>query len=89
VVTGLGGPNDMRSFVKSGCVQGFALWSFIDLGYLTEMTAHALLNGTLTGKVGEKFKAGRLGTLTVEPGGNVTIGDPIVFNKANIDKYHF
>lgn len=89
VVTGLGGPNDMRAFVKGGCVKGFALWSFIDLGYLTEMTAHALLDGTLTGKVGEKFKAGRLGTLAVEPGGNVTIGDPLVFNKANIDRYHF
>jgi rhamnose transport system substrate-binding protein len=89
VVTGLGGPNDMRAFVKGGCVKAFALWSFIDLGYLAEQTMHAVLTGKLTGKPGESFTAGRLGKKTIEPGSIVTIGLPLVFNKANIDKYHF
>jgi rhamnose transport system substrate-binding protein len=34
-VSGLGLPAEMASFVKNGCSPEFALWSFVDLGYLT------------------------------------------------------
>lgn len=88
-ITGLGGPNQMRAFVKKGCVKSFALWSFVDLGYLATRAADAVASGRLTGVAGQKFDAGRLGKKTVEPGGIVTTGQPIVFNRKNIDKYHF
>ncbi len=34
VVTGLGTPNDMRTYVQNGAVPDFALWNVADLGYL-------------------------------------------------------
>jgi rhamnose transport system substrate-binding protein len=89
VVTGLGLPNQMRTYVKSGCVKKFALWSFEDLGYLAGYAAHNVLTGKITGKTGQKFKAGHLGMKTIGPNGTVTVGKPLVFTKANIDKYHF
>ena len=33
-VTGLGTPNQMREYVKSGAAPQFALWNPVDLGYL-------------------------------------------------------
>ena len=34
-VSGLGLPAEMVSYTLNGCAPEFALWSFIDLGYLT------------------------------------------------------
>ena len=34
-VSGLGLPDEMREYTESGCAPQFALWSFVDLGYLT------------------------------------------------------
>ena len=88
-VTGLGTPNQMRKYVKDGTVQEFALWNPEDLGYLAAYTAKALVDGTITGKQGDTYKAGKLGKYTVGKDGVVLLGDPFVFNKSNIDKFHF
>lgn len=37
------------------------LWNPVDVGYLAGYAADALVKGTITSKVGDKFKAGRLG----------------------------
>lgn len=88
-LTGLGTPNQMRKYVKDGTVTSFALWNPSDLGYLAAYAAKALVDGDITGKQGDKFKAGRLGNYTVGANGEVVLGDPTVFDKSNIDKFHF
>jgi len=92
-LTGLGLPNDMRKYVKAGCAGNFALWNEQDLGYLATYVAHYVLAGKLTGKIGETFKAGHLGTYKVQVSdGNkpvVVLGPPLVFTPQNIDKYHY
>lgn len=86
-VTGLCTPNDMKSFVKDGTVKSVVLWNTQDLGYLAIYTARALVDGTL--KAGDKtLKAGHLGERTIA-GDNVLLGDYLVFNKDNIDKFNF
>jgi rhamnose transport system substrate-binding protein len=79
----------MREYVKDGTVSQFALWNPEDLGYLAAYAAKALVDGTITGKQGEKFDAGKLGDYTVDADGTVLLGDPFVFDKSNIDKFHF
>jgi rhamnose transport system substrate-binding protein len=89
MLTGLGTPNQMRKFVKDGTVQEFALWVPKDVGYLAGYAAAALASGQITGKQGEKFKAGRLGERTIGPDGEIILGPPTGFNKKNIDEYDF
>jgi rhamnose transport system substrate-binding protein len=88
-LTGLGTPNQMRPFVKDGTVKAFALWNPADLGYLAAYAANALVDGTITGKEGDSFTAGKLGKFTVGADSTVLLGKPFVFNKANIDQFNF
>jgi rhamnose transport system substrate-binding protein len=88
-LTGLGTPNQMRKFVKDGTVTGFELWDPGKLGYLAGYAAAALASGQISGKQGESFKAGNLGSRTVGKGGEVLLGPPTVFTKANIDQFDF
>ncbi|GAA0661513.1 rhamnose ABC transporter substrate-binding protein [Streptomyces malaysiensis subsp. malaysiensis] len=89
VLNGLGTPNQMRKYVKDGTVEQFALWDPKKLGHLGSFAAAALASGQITGAEGEKFKAGKLGEYTVGKDGEVILGPPTVFDKANIDKFHF
>ena len=88
-LTGLGTPNQMREYVKDGTVTSFALWNPEDLGYLAAYAAKALVDGDITGKTGDKFEAGKLGSFTVGDDATVLLGDPYVFDKSNIDKFKF
>jgi rhamnose transport system substrate-binding protein len=88
-LTGLGTPNQMRPYVEDGTVTSFALWNPGDLGYLATYATAALVNGEITGKEGDKFKAGKLGEYTVGPDGVVVLGDPFVFDKDNIGDFDF
>jgi rhamnose transport system substrate-binding protein len=88
-LTGLGTPNQMRKFVKDGTVQGFELWDPGKLGYLAGYAAAALASGQISGKQGESFKAGTLGSRKVGKGGEVLLGPPTVFTKDNIDQFKF
>jgi rhamnose transport system substrate-binding protein len=89
MLTGLGTPDQMRKYVKDGTVKEFALWNPEDLGYLAAYAAHALVKGDITGKEGDKFKAGKLGDFTVGADSTVLLGDPFKFNASNIDQFHF
>jgi rhamnose transport system substrate-binding protein len=88
-VTGLGTPNQMRDYVKSGAAPQFALWNPADLGYLAIQTVNAIATGKIKGQPGDKFTAGRLGDYTVNQDGTVLLGKPTVFNKDNIDNFNF
>lgn len=88
-LTGLATPNQMRAYIQDGTVTSFALWNPTNHGYLAAYAAKALIDGTITGKEGDSFKAGTLGSYTVGTGGVVTLGPPTVFNKDNISNFHF
>lgn len=89
VVTGLGDPQQMKSFVTSGCVKKFALWSFMREGQVAMCAMHGLLTGSISGKAGDKFTCGKLGTFPVEAQGTVTAGPATVFSKANLSAFTF
>jgi len=90
VVTGLGDPKQMESYVKSGCVKKFALWGFTREGQVAMCAMHALLTKTITGKAGDKFSCPQgLGSFTVKAGGTVTAGPPVVFTNKNFNLYTF
>jgi rhamnose transport system substrate-binding protein len=89
IVTGLGTPNQMRAYVKSGAAPAFALWNPGDLGYLAIYTVHAIASGEIAGKPGDTYKAGKLGQYTIAEDGTVLLGKPTVFDKDNIDKFDF
>ena len=88
-LTGLGTPNQMRSFVKDGTVKAFALWNPADLGYLGAYAGAALASGQITGAAGEKFKAGKLGEKTIGADSVVLLGPPTEFTADNIDQFDF
>ncbi|MBA2596528.1 MAG: substrate-binding domain-containing protein [Chloroflexia bacterium] len=60
-VSGLGVPAEMLEYTQNGCAPEFALWSFVDLGYLTYYVSYLLATGAIEGAEGERFVAGRLG----------------------------
>jgi len=79
----------MRKFVKDGTVASFELWDPGKLGYLAAYAAAALASGHITGKEGETFKAGNLGTKSIGADGEILLGPPQVFDKSNIDQFDF
>ena len=88
-MTGLGTPNQMRSFVKDGTVKAFALWNPADLGYLAAYAGAAIASGQITGKEEETFKAGKLGEKSIGKDGVVVLGPPTEFTAQNIDQFKF
>jgi ABC-type sugar transport system substrate-binding protein len=85
-VTGVSTPRDMKDYVRDGTVDNFILWNPIDLGYLTVYVAdlHRKQQMPVTGSL----KAGRLGEIQVRDR-EVLLGEPMRFDKNNIDKYDF
>jgi rhamnose transport system substrate-binding protein len=88
-VTGLGTPIQMRDYVKSGAAPQFALWSPVDLGYLSIYTLHAIASGAIAGNPGDTFDGGRLGEYTIAEDGTVLLGPPTVFTVDNVDDFDF
>jgi rhamnose transport system substrate-binding protein len=89
-LTGLGLPSEMAEYIESGVCDWMYLWNPIDVGYLSGYAADALVNGKITGKVGDKFKAGDIGEKEVVKDGDGTqimLGDPFKFDKNNIAEW--
>jgi rhamnose transport system substrate-binding protein len=90
-VSGLGVPAEMVSYTMNGCAPEFALWSFVDLGYLTYYVSYALATGAIKGDVGDEVKAGRMGSFKIEKdptraaGNRVLMGPFTVYNKGNVE----
>jgi rhamnose transport system substrate-binding protein len=87
-VTGLSTPNQMKPFVKSGCVKSVVLWNPVDLGYAAIYAMRAVVDGKIKPGATE-LEAGRLGKLKVIKGSQILLGPPFIFNKDNIDKFDF
>jgi rhamnose transport system substrate-binding protein len=88
-LTGLGLPSQMRSYIKAGCAKKVGLWDEFKFGYGAMYAAHAVLEGKVTGKKGDTFSMGKLGTRIVGPNKTVIFDKPLVFTKATVDQYHF
>ncbi|MFJ9624049.1 rhamnose ABC transporter substrate-binding protein [Streptomyces sp. NPDC101181] len=88
-LSGLGTPNDLRSYVKNGTVEAFELWDPAKLGELAGHASIALASGRISGKEGQTFEAGALGTYTIGEDGVVDLGKPTVFDRDNIDDFDF
>ena len=87
-VTGLSTPNQMKQYVHDGTVTEFALFSPVDLGYLTIHVARLVHESG--GLLSDKISAGRLGELTVDNAAKmVVMGPPLRFNAKNIDEFDF
>ena len=90
-VSGLGLPAEMVSFTLNGCAPEFALWSFVDLGYLTYQLTYNLAVGNITAEEGQTFEAGRMGSYTIEKdptrdaGLRVLMGPFTVYNASNVE----
>lgn len=87
-LTGLGLPSEMATYIENGACPYMFLWNPIDVGYLGAYTATALVKKAITGKVGDKFAAGRLGSYVVtaapDGGTEVLLGPPFKFDAKNI-----
>ena len=87
-VTGLGLPSEMAEYIENGSCAFMFLWNPIDLGYLGGYVAAALVSGRITGRIGDRLTAGRLGNyeVTAHPDGGtqVLLGPPFRFDRSNI-----
>lgn len=90
-VSGLGVPAEMVSYSLNDCAPEFALWDFVDLGYLTYYTSYLIATEQMKGEIGETFEAGRMGTYTIEKdptrdaGARVLMGPFTVYTKDNVE----
>jgi rhamnose transport system substrate-binding protein len=93
-ISGLGVPSEMVEYTLNGCAPEFALWSFVDLGYLTYYVSYLLATGAIEGVAGETFVAGRMGEyeITADPTRpdvealRVLMGPFTVYNKDNVEE---
>lgn len=89
-VSGLGLPDEMRDFTLNGCAPEFALWSFVDLGYVTYYAGYGIATGQFEPAAGVSFVAGRMGEYTIEAdptrdnGLRIVMGPFTVYNASNI-----
>ena len=78
------------SYTENGCAPEFALWSFVDLGYVTFYAAHGMATGEFAAEEGATFKAGRMGDYTIEAdptrdeGLRIVMGPFTVYDETNV-----
>jgi rhamnose transport system substrate-binding protein len=86
-VIGLSLPNMNKPYVHAGWVQTVVLWNTKDLGYLTVLAGSLLTQNKISSST-SSFDAGRLGTIQIR-GTEIILGAPVMFTKANIDRFDF
>jgi len=90
-VTGLGMPSQMAEYIGYDKVCPYMfLWDLDEVGKLTAYAAIALVEGTISGEVGEILFAGAMGEyqITLDPFGGSEIvlqAEPVRFDEGNID----
>jgi rhamnose transport system substrate-binding protein len=89
IVTGLGTPDEMKTYVADGVAPGFILWNPANLGYLAAYAAVNLASKKITSAAGQTFTAGKLGKYTIGADNTVLLGPPTVFNSANVNNFNF
>jgi len=87
-LTGLAPATLIKKYIQDGNVQDI-WWNVKDLGYLTYYAAQAVAQCKVTGKEGETFEAGRLGSYKVGANGEVLLGPAKIVTPANIEEFKF
>lgn len=87
-LTGLAPTSLIKKYIEGGNVQD-VWWSVPDLGTLTYYAAQALAKGEITGKEGDTFTAGDLGSFTIGANGVVLLGKGQIVTPQNVDKFPF
>ena len=95
-VTGLGLPNDMKTYIKDGSDAQASLWDVENFGYVAVQVANSIINMKQKVNVGATVKSGKgdkgLKSRKVTKGavGNeIILGPATVFTKSNVDQYNF
>jgi rhamnose transport system substrate-binding protein len=89
-VSGLGLPSEMQAYTENGCAPEFALWSFVDLGYLAFQATYGIATGAFEPEEGATFTAGRMGDYTIETdptrenGLRIVMGPFTVYDESNV-----
>jgi len=89
IVTGLGTPDEMKTYVANGVAPAFILWNPANLGYLAAYAAVYLASHKITNAAGQTFTAGKLGKYTVGADNTILLGPPTVFNSSNVNNFNF
>ena len=89
IVTGLGTPDEMKTYVSNGVAPAFILWNPANLGYLAAYAAVNMASKKITGAAGQTFTAGKLGKYTIGADNTVLLGPPTVFNSSNVNNFNF
>ena len=89
-VSGLGLPARWSPYTLNGCAPEFALWSFVDLGYLTYYTSYLLATGPSRASRARRSRPAGWATYTIEKdptrddGLRILMGPFTVYDKANV-----
>ncbi|MCW3765287.1 MULTISPECIES: rhamnose ABC transporter substrate-binding protein [Paenarthrobacter] len=87
-LTGLAPASLIRKHIETGNVQDI-WWNVSDLGYLSFYAAKAVAGCSVTGKAGETFDAGTLGSYTVGEQNVVILGPAKTVTPANVSEFAF
>lgn len=87
-LTGLGLPNQMRSYVKNGTVTAFQLWDPSEMGYAAVYLVDAIRDG-FEPTPGASYDAGKLGERSFGEDNVVIAGPLTTFDADNIDNFNF
>jgi rhamnose transport system substrate-binding protein len=95
-VTGLGLPNDMKTYIKDGSGAQASLWDVENFGYVAVQIANSIVNKKQSVKVGKKIKSGKGDhglkkrvVIKGAVGNEVILGPATVFTADNVDNYDF
>ncbi len=88
-LTGLSTPNQLKSFVKSGVVTSFQLWSPHDMGYIASYVGKEIHAGKVKPAEGAEIDVPTLGKRKYEKLNVIAAGPLVTFDKSNIDKFDF
>jgi ABC-type sugar transport system substrate-binding protein len=88
-ITGLATPAALKSYIKnpSNPLESGVLWDCMDLGYLAVQAGYQMATGAITGS-SSSINAGRLGSKSIA-NKEVVLGDALVFDTTNVDKYNY
>ncbi len=92
-VTGLGLPSTMAPYISgiNRVCPYMYLWNPLDMGRLSAYVSMALVEGKITGEVGDEFSAGELGIYEISPcedgGTEVIVAPPLKFDASNIEEW--
>jgi rhamnose transport system substrate-binding protein len=88
-VTGLGDPNEMRSYLLNGTVKEFQLWNPANEGIIATYLFHEMIANKFNPAPGSTFAAGSFGKVKIDSTGTVIAGPFQTFTPQNIKQFNF